>query len=327
MTIRYTGGKPEKEIFEVIGDTFRELFKEDSKVVYIDADLMGALKTQNLWHEFPNNVFNTGIQEANMIGLACGLYLNGFKPYVHTFSAFATRRVFDQLAVSVAYAHKGVRVIGSDAGIMATHNGGTHMCFEDIAMVRALPESCIVDVSDATMCKAFMKLTKNRVGLTYIRTPRRDMKDIYTSDTVFNIGEAKVLLEGTDVSLIGSGIMVPTCLEAAKILEQEGISAKVVDIVTIKPLDKKIVLQCAQETEGIVTAENANIIGGLGSAVSEYLTEQFPTRVLRVGVEDKFGCVGDEKFLRETYGLTVENIVNKAKCIVNMRRRSSVGEN
>ena len=140
MNLRYTGTMPEKEVFEIIGETFEELFNADPKVVYIDADLMGSIKTQNLWEKYPNNVFNTGIQEANMIGLACGLFLNGFKPYVHTFTPFATRRVFDQLAVSVAYAHKGVRVIGSDAGIMATHNGGTHMCFEDIAMVRALPE-------------------------------------------------------------------------------------------------------------------------------------------------------------------------------------------
>lgn len=318
MTMRYTGMKPEKEVFEVIGDTFKELFEADPRVVYIDADLMGSLKTQNLWSEYPQNVFNTGIQEANMIGLACGLYLNGFKPYVHTFTPFATRRVFDQLAVSVAYAHKSVRVIGSDAGIMATHNGGTHMCFEDVAMVRALPESCIVDVSDPIMCGAFMKLTKERPGLTYIRTPRRDLKDIYTRDTNFQIGKAKILRDGQDVTLIGSGIMVSTCLEAAEVLANEGISAKVVDIITIKPLDEELILQCAQTTKGIVTAENANIIGGLGSAVCEYLSAIYPTKVLRVGVEDQFGRVGVEAFLRQSYGLTVENIVGKAKCINEM---------
>lgn len=316
MKLRYTGSKPDKEVFEIIGETFKELFKEDPKVVYIDADLMGSLKTQNLWKEYPNNVFNTGIQEANMIGLASGMYLNGFKPYVHTFSPFATRRVFDQIAVSVAYAHKSIRVIGSDAGIMATHNGGTHMCFEDIAMVRALPEACIVDVSDPVMCKAFMKMTKDRVGLTYIRTPRRDLKDIYEPDTKFEIGKAKVLIEGNDVTLIASGIMVATCLEAAKVLAQNEIFVRVVDIVTIKPLDKELVIESAQKTKNIVTVENANIIGGLGSAVCECLAENYPIKVVRVGIEDQFGCVGEETFLREKYGLTVENIVNKVKKMI-----------
>ncbi|MDM8110970.1 transketolase C-terminal domain-containing protein [Phascolarctobacterium faecium] len=316
MNLRYTGTMPEKEVFEIIGETFEELFNADPKVVYIDADLMGSIKTQNLWEKYPNNVFNTGIQEANMIGLACGLFLNGFKPYVHTFTPFATRRVFDQLAVSVAYAHKGVRVIGSDAGIMATHNGGTHMCFEDIAMVRALPEACIIDVSDPTMCKAFMKLTKDRIGLTYIRTPRRNLKDIYEPDTKFEIGKGKILREGTDITLVASGIMVATCLEAAKLLEKDSISAKVVDIVTIKPLDEELVLHCAKTTKGIITAENANIIGGLGSAVSEYLSSVYPTRVIRIGVEDKFGAVGEEEFLRNKYGLTVDNVVAQAKNIL-----------
>lgn len=313
MKLRYTGQKAEKEIFEVIGETFRELFLEDKNVVYIDADLMGSLKTQNLWQEFPQNVFNTGIQEANMVGLACGLFLNGFKPYVHTFTPFATRRVFDQLAVSVAYAHKSVRVIGSDAGIMATHNGGTHMCFEDVAMIRALPEACIIDVSDSVMCKSFLKSTKDRMGLTYIRTPRRDLKDIYLPGTDFEIGKGKILVDGTDVTLIGSGIMVATCLEAATVLQMEGISARVVDIITIKPLDEQLVLKCAKETKGIITVENANVIGGLGSAVSEYLSEAYPTRVLHIGVADKFGRVGEEVFLREAYGLTVDNVITKVK--------------
>lgn len=317
MGIRYTGNKPEREVFEIVNDTFRELINEDNKVVYIDSDLMGSLKTQGLWKEYPDNVFNTGIQEANMVGLACGMYLNGCKPYVHSFSPFATRRVFDQIFVSGAYAHKSIRILGSDAGIMATKNGGTHMCFEDVAMMRTIPGACIVDVSDPAMCKAFMKLTKNRDGITYIRMPRRDLPDIYTTDTEFEEGKAKILREGNDVSLIGCGIMVATCLQAAELLAREGISARVVDIVTIKPMDKEIVLDCAKNTSGIITAENANIIGGLGAAVTEYLSEVLPTKVMRVGVEDEFGRIGSEQFLREHYGLTAENIAEKAKKILN----------
>lgn len=316
MEIRFTGQKPEKEVSQIFNETMRELITEDPNVVYLDADLMGSLKTQDLWHEFPDNVFNTGIQEANMIGVACGMYLNGMKPYVHTFAPFASRRVFDQAFLSIAYAHKSVRIIASDAGIMATHNGGTHMCFEDVAMMRTVPDACVVDVSDPVMCGAFLKLTKDRPGLTFIRTPRRDLPDIYYPGTVFEEGKGKVLRDGTDVTLIGCGIMVGTCLQAADILAAQGISARVVDIVTIKPLDHELVVDCAKRTGAIVTAENANVIGGLGSAVAEYLSENYPTRILRVGVEDTFGRVGVEAFLREAYGLTAEHIVEKAKAAV-----------
>lgn len=264
MENRYTGEKPELEVAQVINKTLRELIKEDSRVVYLDADLMGSLKTHDLWHEFPDNVFNTGIQEANMIGVACGMYLNGMKPYVHSFAPFVSRRAFDQVFLSIAYAKKSVRIIASDAGIMATHNGGTHMCFEDIAMMRSVPEACVVDVSDPMMCGEFLKLTKERPGVTFIRAPRRDLPDIYLPGTVFEEGKGKILREGNDVTLIGCGIMVGTCLQAAGILAQEGIEARVVDIVTIKPLDQELVLECAMKTGGIVTAENANVIGGLG---------------------------------------------------------------
>ncbi len=312
-TIRYTGGKPEKEVFQVIGETLRGLFESDSRVVYLDADLMSSLKTQNLWKEYPENVFNTGIQEANMVGTACGMYLNGFKPYVHSFTPFASRRVFDQLFISGAYARKSIRVIGSDAGIMATHNGGTHMCFEDVAMMRTIPDVCIVDVSDPTMCGAFLKLTKDRPGVTYIRTPRRDLPDIYMPDACFEVGKGKVLRDGSDVTLFACGIMVSTCLEAAELLRADGISARVVDAVTVAPLDEELVLRCAEETRALVVAENANIHGGLGSAVCELLSAKRPTRVIQVAVEEQFGRVGIERDLRRYYGLTAENVVEKAK--------------
>ena len=286
---------------------------EDSKVLYLDADLMGSMKTQDLWKKYPGNVLNCGIQEANMVGVACGLFLNGFKPYIHSFSPFASRRVFDQLFLSVGYGHKSVRVIASDAGIMATHNGGTHMCFEDIAMMRTVPDACVVDISDPTMLNQFLRMTKDRPGLTYIRMPRRDLPDIYLPDTRFEEGKGKILREGSDLTLIGNGIMVATCLDAADILAKEGISARVVDIVTIKPLDTDLVLECAEKTGKIVTAENGNVVGGLGSAISEYLSSVRPTPVFKIGVNDEFGCVGGEKFLREKYHMTALDIVAIAK--------------
>ena len=317
MKLRYLAGqKPEKENFQIFKETMEDLFNEDSKVVYLDADLMGSLKTQDLWKRYPNNVLNCGIQEANMVGVACGLFLNGFKPYIHSFSPFASRRVFDQLFLSVGYGHKSVRVIASDAGIMATHNGGTHMCFEDIAMMRTVPEACVVDVSDPTMLGQFLRMTKDRPGLTYIRMPRRDLPDIYLPDTRFEEGKGKILREGKDLTLIGNGIMVATCLDAADMLVKEGISARVVDIVTTKPLDTELVLECAEKTGKIITAENGNVIGGLGSAVCEYLSSARPTPVFKIGVNDEFGCVGGEQFLREKYHMTALDIVLMAKKIV-----------
>lgn len=319
MELRYTGGKPEREVFQVFNSTMRSLIEEDPKVAYLDADLMGSLKTADLWRDYPDNVFNCGIQEANMVGVACGMYLNGMKPYIHSFSPFASRRVFDQVFLSVGYGNKSVRVIASDAGIMATHNGGTHMCFEDVAMMRSVPNACVVDVSDPTMFGMFLRLTKDRPGLTFLRTPRRDLPDIYVPGTEFEIGKGKILRDGTDVTLIGCGIMVATCLQAAQELEKDGIQARVVDIITVKPLDTELVHVCAKETGAIVTAENANIIGGLGSAVAEYLSEVRPTPVLRVGIEDAYGRVGVESYLRQAYGLTAEHIVQKAKQAIALK--------
>lgn len=311
MGLRYTGDKPEKEVYEVFHDMIASLMEEDKCVVYLDADLMGSLKTQDLWKKYQKQVFNVGIQEANMIGMACGLYLNGFKPYVHSFSPFMSRRVFDQLFISGAYAGKSIRIIGSDAGLMATMNGGTHMCFEDIAMMRTVPGACIVDVSDPVMCGAFLKSTKDRPGITYIRMPRRDLPDIYDRDELFYEGRGKVLCEGSDVGLIASGIMVNTCLEASKKLASKGISVKVADVVTVKPLDKDLILECASDTGLVVSVENASINGGLGSAVAEILSENLPTKMIRIGVNEEFGCVGNESFLREHFGLTADHIVQK----------------
>jgi len=320
MENRYTGQKPELEVAQVFNQVMREMIREDPRVVYLDADLMGSLKTHDLWHEFPKNVYNTGIQEANMVGVACGMYLNGYKPYVHTFSPFASRRVFDQIFLSVAYGQKSVRVIASDAGIMATHNGGTHMCFEDVAMMRTVPGACVVDVSDPTMCGEFLRMTKDRPGLTYIRMPRRDLPDIYLPGTKFEEGKGIILREGSDVTLIACGIMVATCLAAAEQLAEQGIQARVVDVVTVKPLDAELVLDCAKKTGVIVTAENANVLGGLGSAVMECLAETCPVPVLRIGIQDEFGCVGVEAFLREKYGMTVENVVAQAKKAVSLKK-------
>lgn len=319
MELRYTGASPEADINALACGWFEELFQMDDKVVYLDADLMRGLRTAGIWKKYPNRVFNCGIQEANMVGVAAGLYLAGYKPYIHSFTPFVTRRVFDQLAVSVAYAHKSVHVIGTDAGILASDNGGTHMCFEDVALIRSLPESTIVDVTDATMFHGMLKATKDTNGVVYFRTGRRNMPDVYEKGTEFNVGRGKVLKQGDDVTIIASGIMVATALDAEAILAAEGVSVRIVDPITIKPLDQELILKCARETRAIVTAENANVLGGLGSAVSEVLSENCPVPVLRFGIEDRFGQTGSVDYLRNTYGLTPENLVDKVHMVMKKK--------
>lgn len=317
MSVIYNGTIPEKEVRQVFSETIEELFHEDPAVIYLDADLMGSLRTQSLWEKYPTRVINCGIQEADMVGVAAGLFLAGYKPYIHSFSPFLSRRVYDQVFLSVGYAKKSVRLIASDAGIMATENGGTHMCFEDIAMMRVIPNACIIDVSDGAMFSALLRKTKDMSGVIYFRTPRRDLPDIYSKDTDFEIGRAKVLREGTDVTIIASGIMTATALQAAELLTYSGIHAAVIDPITIKPLDIDTILHYAKNTGAVVTAENHSINGGLGGAVAELLAENHPVPMRRVGVKEQFGQVGREKFLREFYGLTAEDIVSAAENVIS----------
>lgn len=316
MSVIYQEMPPKKEIMQIFSETMEQLFAEDCAVLYLDADLMGSLKTHQIWENYPNHVFNCGIQEADMVGVAAGLYLAGYKPYIHSFSPFVTRRVYDQLFLSVGYGHKSVRVIGSDVGIMATYNGGTHMCFEDIALMRTIPGACVIDVSDGAMFKALLHQTKDRQGVIYFRTPRRGLPDIYGDDTEFEVGKAQVLREGSDVTIIASGIMVATALQACKMLAQRGIHATVIDPITIKPLDKVTILEHARQTGAVVTAENHNIVGGLGGAVAELLIENCPVPMKRVGICDKFGQVGGEDYLRKAYGLTVEQIIEATRDVI-----------
>ncbi len=321
MDLRYTGCKAEADIKTLFGDWMEELIQTDDKVIYLDADLMASFKTGGIWKKYPGRVFNCGIQEANMVGVAAGLYLAGYKPYIHSFAPFVTRRTYDQLAVSIAYGHKSVHLIGSDAGILASDNGGTHMCFEDVAIIRAIPGSTVIDVTDAVMFKALLKSTLDSDGLIYFRTGRQNLPDIYPMGAEFQVGKGKVLSDGSDVSVIASGLMVSAALDAAALLRSENISVRVVDPVTVKPLDKELVISCAKETGAIVTAENANIIGGLGSAVAELVCESAPVPVLRVGIEDAFGQTGSVEYLKKEYGLTPEHIAEKVRMALELKRR------
>lgn len=313
LKLGYTGQNDTNAIKDAFAKVLKELFLEDPDVVYFDADLMNSMGTYQLSQEMPERCIDCGIQEANMIGVAAGISALGKKPYVHTFGAFAGRRCYDQVFMSVGYAKNSVRIIGSDAGVTAGYNGGTHMPFEDVALYRAIPQAMIIDAADSIQFEAAIRQTKDRAGVTYIRCSRKECVKVYEAGTTFEFGKANVLREGNDCVIIAAGIMVAEALRAAKELETEGVSAAVIDVVTIKPSDEKTIIEYARKCNAVVTAENANIIGGLGAAVCECLSSRYPTIVKRVGIQDLYGEVGDVNYLKERFGLTAENIIVNVK--------------
>ncbi len=319
----YNGDKEKIAMKDAFAASIEKLIETDPQVVYLDADLMNSMSTTKVRKKYPERAIDCGVQEANMMGVAAGMSAAGKKPYAHTFGPFASRRCFDQVFLSVGYAHNNVRIIGSDPGVTAAFNGGTHMPFEDVAMYRLIPEAAIFDIVDSVQLADVLLKTKDRDGVTYIRTPRKNSVAVYGEGSEFELGKANLLREGTDVTIIACGIMVAEALKAAQMLETQGISAQVVDIFTIKPLDEETVLACAKKTGAVVTAENANIIGGLGGAVSEFLSRTYPTYVGFVGVNDLFGSVGPEDYLRMHYDLTPEKIVEKVQEVIKLKNQKS----
>lgn len=306
--LNYTGQLENKPITQVFKDTLEDMIQTDPKVVHLDADLMLLLGVLDVHKKFPDRVINCGIQEANMIGVAAGMSAVGLKPYTHSFAAFTSRRVFDQLFLSIAYAKKSAHIIASDPGIKQAFNGGTHMVFEDIALMRTIPNAYVFDITDSAMYSFLIRATKDLKGLYYFRTPTSNVTSVYAEGSEFTIGKGNILREGRDATIIACGLLVSVALEAAKLLESEGISVRVVDMFTIKPLDEALVIDCVKKTGAIVTAENHSVYGGLGSAVSEVLSEQYPAPLIRVGVKDEFGEVGPESYLRERFGFTPQNL-------------------
>jgi transketolase len=311
--IIYNGGM-DKEVYKnVFGRVIEELCSEDRDVVYLDADLMNSFGTHGFWKRNKKQAINCGVSEANMMGIAAGLSAGGKKPYVHTFGPFASRRSYDQIFLSIAYAGNSVRVFGSDPGVTAAFNGGTHMPFEDMALMRAVPHSTVIEISDGLMLEQLMRITKDMRGLIYFRTTRKNYPALYSGDHVFTLGKGEIVREGTDLSIIACGLMVGESLKAADMLQEKGIKARVVDMYTIKPLDTRLVIQCAEETGAILTSENHNVIGGLGDAVGSALLESgVPVKMRKHGVKDEFGSVGPQDYLMERYGLRAVDIVQAA---------------
>ncbi|HHX37920.1 MAG TPA: transketolase family protein [Clostridiaceae bacterium] len=312
----YNGEIEAKAHKEVFGDTLAEMAAEDKDVVYLDADLMNSSGTYKFWQENPTRAINCGISEANMMGVAAGLSAMGKKPFAHTFGPFASRRCFDQVFLSIAYAKNNVRIYGSDAGVTAAFNGGTHMPFEDMALMRAIPHATVIDVADGVELNKVLKASKDREGLTYIRSTRKNNYQIYDPSSEFEIGKGNIIRDGKDATIIACGIMVGESMKAAELLADKGIDARVVDMFTVKPVDAELVKKCAEETGAIVTAENHNIVGGLGDAVSAVLLEECPVPLKKVGVQDEFGQVGPQDYLQEVYGLTAEDVAKAVEEIV-----------
>lgn len=301
----------------------RDGMRDNEQLMHVEADLgLSLLKLDSAYimDKYPFQYVDIGIQEANAVCVAAGLSAMGCVPFVHTFAPFMSRRACDQVFISGAYSKSNVKLIGSDPGVMAAFNGGTHMPFEDVAIMRAIPEMTIVEPADTIIAKEVFKLAAETEGMFYIRITRKQAAQLYEEGSTFEIGKGNIIKEGTDVSIIACGIMVEEGIKAVEMLAKEGISARLIDMFTIKPIDRELVVRCAKETGCIVTAENHNVIGGLGDAVTQVVMEECMVPVERVGVQDRFGQVGDVDFLKKEYGLTAENIVAKAKAAIAKKK-------
>ena len=311
----------DKEIRQVLAQSLTECAKTDNRIVVLDADLMSCHATKCFKEAFPDRFFNVGIAEQNMIGIAAGMAAMGKIPFTYSFAPFATRRCYDQIFISVAYSDLHVKMIGSEPGVAAEVNGGTHMPFEDMAIMRAVPKMICFEPTDATMMQKALPEIVDTPSAVYVRMFRKKAAKIYDDTLDFKLGKAITLKDdGKDVTLIASGIMVERALEAADTLAQQGIGARVVNVHTWKPIDVEAIKESAQKTGAIVTCENHNVYGGLGSAVSEVVVRECPVPVQMVGINDQFGQVGKNAYLSEVYHITANDIAEAAKKAVVMKK-------
>ena len=310
-----------QEMRAVLADQLLELMAVNDKIVVIDADLARANGTLKIRDTYPDRAFDVGIAEQNMASVAAGMASYGFIPFIGSFTPFATRRICDQVTVSISYAKSNVKIIGSDPGITAELNGGTHMSVEDIGVLRSNPNMVIFEPVDAIQLEQAVPQIVGYDGPVYIRLFRKAIENVFGPGYRFGLFQADVIREGTDVSLFASGIMVQESKKALELLDAEGIHAELVNIHTIKPIDADAVVASARKTGAVVTCENHNVVGGLGSAVAEVLAERYPCYIRRVGIQDRFGQVGRLPFLKEEYHMTARDIAEAAKEAVALKRK------
>ena len=306
---------------QAYGDALAALGEKYENVVVLDADLAEATKTGVFKKKFPERHFDCGIAEGNMIAVAAGIATTGKIPFASSFAMFAAGRAYEQIRNAVGYPHLNVKIGATHAGISVGEDGATHQCNEDIALMRTIPGMTVICPADGLETYAAVEAAINHKGPVYLRFGRAAVPYLYDEKTYkFEIGKGIVLSEGKDVTIVATGLMVHIALQAKELLKADGIDAEVINIHTIKPLDTELLVKGAAKTGAVVTAEEHNIIGGLGGAVCETLSEKLPVPVLRVGVEDKFGKSGKVPVLLEEYGLTAENIAAKAKAAIALKK-------
>jgi transketolase len=305
---------------EAYGKALAE-FGEDPRIVVLDADLSKSTKTEMFKKKYPERFFNMGIAEANMMSVAAGIATCGKIVFASTFAIFASERACEQIRNSICYPELNVKIGASHAGISVGEDGASHQVVEDIAIMRAIPNITVMCPADAVETRHAVKAAIEQEGPVYLRLGRLAVPVIYDESSYkFEFGKGVTIADGSDVTIIATGLTVQMAIEAKELLAKEGISARVIDIHTIKPIDKDIIIKAANETGAIVTAEEHNIIGGLGSAVAEVIVQNAPVPLKMVGIEDKFGISGKPDALMKIYGLTAENIADKAKEAIKMKR-------
>ncbi len=302
-----------KSIRSAYGKTLIEIGKENKDIVVLDADLACSTQTIMFAKEFPERFFNMGIAEQDMIATAAGLASQGKIPFASTFAMFATGRTYDQIRNSVAYPKFNVKIVATHGGITVGEDGASHQALEDISLMRGIPNMTVIVPADCKECEEAIKYAATNQGPMYIRIARTNVPDIFDENYIFNL-KGKILRDGKDVTIVTNGETLAEVIECANILAEEGIDAQIIHIPVVKPLDNDIILEGANKTKFVVTVENHSIIGGIGSAVCEVLSENMPTKVYRIGINDEFGQSGEQRELMNFYGLTCEKL---AKSIQN----------
>ncbi len=305
---------------DAYGKALVELGNVNSKVIVLDADLAKATKTVGFREAFPDRFFDTGIAESNMMGVAGGLATTGYTVFASSFAMFAAGRAFEQVRNTIGYPHLNVKIGATHAGISVGEDGASHQCCEDIALMRTIPGMTIINPADDVEARQAVFAAAETDGPFYLRFGRLAVPRLFDENHKFEIGKGNVLKDGSDVSIIATGLMVNEALKAAEQLAGEGISARVVNMATIKPLDKELVIDCAKKTGAIVTAEEHSVIGGLGGAVSEVVCESVPVPVVRVGVMDTFGSSGPALEVLKLYGLDSDTIAAKVKIALDLKK-------
>lgn len=300
-----------KSTRQAYGEYLVELGKEDEDVVVFDADLANATKTQDFMKNFPNRHFDMGISEQDMIGTACGMALSGKKVFASTFAMFLAGRAYEQVRNTAAYSNVNINLCATHSGLAVGEDGPTHQCIEDIALMSVIPTMKVFCPADDISTKKILDMAKDEKGPKYIRLGRSSVEDVYSLNDNFFLGGSHTFGKGKNGTIFAVGQTVAIALDAKSKLKKLGIDVRVVDLYSIKPVDKEAIIKCAKETDILVSIEDHSVIGGIGSIISNILTESYPKKLIKIGVEDKFGKSGDYKKIYELYGITSDNIINK----------------